>query len=216
MALSFTAAGSPAAQAAPTAPTCTNTPNSYTAGWQSGWATYQAAQSGGSGSSSGSSTGSASGSATLSQTADLPITINAPIAHVFAVYSNLQNDIGRHPFLQAIYTHSVCSDGVTTTTDFTALENIPMGSATYPAQTEAQQNVVAAGYYYTTDSYDEPGVITHQKVTFVDNGNGTTSVNEHLTFVTNALLESFTVENGVASHQQCQAAIKRDIENGTL
>ncbi len=210
MALSFTAAGSPAAQATTSAPTCTETPNAYTAGWQTDWAAYQAAQQG-----SGSA-GSATGSADVSQSADLPITINAPIAHVFAAYSNLQNDIGRHPFLQAIYTHSTCSDGVTTTIDFTALENIPMGSVTYPAQTEAQQNIVAGSYYYTTDSYDQPGVITHQKVTFVDNGNNTTSVNEHLTFITNPLLESFTVQNGVWSHQVCQAAIKAAIEAGTI
>src|SRR5581483_391141 len=39
-------------------------------------------------------------------TVDLPIDIQAPIDHVYAVYSNLQNDIGRHPFLQGFITYA--------------------------------------------------------------------------------------------------------------
>ncbi|MEU1427518.1 hypothetical protein ABZ412_10630 [Nocardia sp. NPDC005746] len=202
MALSFAATGSPVAQA-DSAPTCTDTPNSYTAGWQTGWASYQAAEKSGS-----------SGSA--SRTVDLPITINAPIDKVWTVYSNLRNDIGRHPFLKDIITHRTCSDGVSTTIDFTALENVPMGSVDYPAKTQAEQRLFPADQYYLTDSYDTPGVITHQKVTFTDNGNGTTAVNEHITFSCNPLLLNFTVTNGVSSHQAYQAALKRDIENGTL
>ncbi|WP_433591396.1 hypothetical protein [Nocardia sp. CA-145437] len=202
MALSFAATGSPVAQA-DSAPTCTDTPNSYTAGWQTGWASYQAAEKSGS-----------SGSA--SRTVDLPITINAPIDKVWTVYSNLRNDIGRHPFLKDIITHRTCSDGVSTTIDFTALENVPMGSVDYPAKTQAEQRLFPADRYYLTDSYDTPGVITHQKVTFTDNGNGTTAVNEHITFSCNPLLLNFTVSNGVSSHQAYQAALKRDIENGTL
>ncbi|MEU6582182.1 hypothetical protein [Nocardia sp. NPDC046763] len=201
MALSF-AASSPVAQA-DSAPTCTDTPNAYTAGWQTGWATYQAEQ-------------KSPSSGTSSRTVDLPITINAPIAKVWTVYSNLRNDIGRHPFLQDIIVHRTCTDGVTETIDFTALENIPMGSVDYPAKTQAEQRLYPADHYYLTDSYDSPGIITHQKITFVDNGNGTTTVNEHLTFIANPLLINFTVDNGVSSHQAYQAALKRDIENGTL
>ncbi|MFE3191843.1 hypothetical protein ACFXHA_22735 [Nocardia sp. NPDC059240] len=202
LALSFAVTGSPAAQA-DSAPTCTDTPNSYTPGWQTGWAAYQAAQ-------------KSPSSGQASRTVDLPITINAPIAHVWTAYSNLRNDIGRHPFLKDIIMHRTCSDGVTTTNDFTALENVPMGSVDYPAKTQAEQILHPADHYYTTNSYDDPSVITQQKITFTDNGNGTTTVNEHITFTTNPLLLSFTADNGISSHQAYQAALKRDIENGTL
>ncbi|AYF72965.1 hypothetical protein D7D52_02760 [Nocardia yunnanensis] len=202
LALSFTVVSAPAAQA-DSAPTCTESPNSYTAGWQVGWAKYQAAT-------------KSPSSGTSSRTADLPITINAPLAKVWTVYSNLRNDIGRHPFLKDIILHRTCTDGVTTTNDFTALENVPMGSVDYPAKTQAEQILYPVEHYYTTNSYDDPGVITQQKITFVDNGNGTTTVNEHIVFTTNPLLLSFTADNGISSHQAYQAALKRDIENGTL
>lgn len=201
LALTF-ATGSPVAQA-DSAPLCTDTPNAYTAEWQSGWAAYEAAQ-------------GSSSSGQSSRTVDLPITIDAPLDKVWTVYSNLRNDIGRHPFLQDLITHRTCTGNGTETIDFTALENVPMGSADYPAKTQAEQRRYPADHYYLSDSYDEPGVITHQKVTFTDNGDGTTSVNEHLTFIANPLLIDYTVDNGVSSHQAYQAALKRDIENGTL
>lgn len=202
LALSFLATGSPVAQADST-PACIDTPNAETPAWTTAWATYQAAESNPS-------------SADTSRTADLPITIDAPLDKVWTVYSNLHNDIGRHPFLTGIATHRSCTENGVQTIAFTALENIPMGPIAYPAKTQAQQRLYPAEHYYLSDSYDDPGVFTHQKITFTDNGDGTTSVNEHLTFTTNPLLLSFTVENGVASHLAYQAALKRDIENGTL
>ncbi|RMI27916.1 SRPBCC family protein [Nocardia stercoris] len=201
LAASIALAGSPAAQAAQT---CTSTPNLYTPGWQVGWAAYQVAQ-----------ITPPIGDAT--RVDDLPITINAPIAHVWSAYSNLNNALGRHPFLQALYPHCRCTDGVTTTLDFTAIENITfVPGVTDPAQTEGEQILHPDQYYYTSDTYDLPGVITHQKITFVDNGDGTTSVNEHLTFIASIALIDFTETNGVSSHKTLQAALKRDIENGTI
>jgi hypothetical protein len=149
-------------------------------------------------------------------TVDLPIDIQAPIDHVYAVYSNLENDIGRHPFLQAIITYSDCTHDGVEYIDFTALENVPAGPIVIPNHTQAQQRKHAAQYLYYTDSWDAPNVTTHQLVTFTDAGNGTTHVNEHITFLANPLLIDFTVSNGVSSHQAYQAALKRDIENGTL
>jgi hypothetical protein len=149
-------------------------------------------------------------------TVDLPIDIEAPIDHVYAVYSNLNNDIGRHPFLQGFITYAdYVQDGVEYI-DFTALENIPAGPITIPGHTQAQQRKHPAQYLYYTDSWDLPNITTHQEVTFQDMGNGTTHVNEHITFLADALLINFTVTNGVSSHQAYQAALKRDIENGTL
>ncbi|MEC3951828.1 hypothetical protein VMT65_02155 [Nocardia sp. CDC153] len=205
LALSFATTGSPIAHA-DSAPTCTDTPNSYTPGWQVGWAEYQAAMKSPSSGQSGFTT----------RTVDLPITINAPLAKVWTVYSNLRNDIGRHPFLQDIITHRTCNDGVVETIDFTALENVPMGSVDYPAKTQAEQRLYPADHYYLTDSYDQPDVITHQKITFTDNGNNTTTVNEHITFTADPALIGFTADNGTSSHRAYQAALKRDIENGTL
>jgi hypothetical protein len=149
-------------------------------------------------------------------TVDLPIDIDAPIDHVYSVYSNLQNDIGRHPFLHGIITFAdYVEDGVEYI-DFTALEDVPAGPITIPGHTQAQQRKHPAQYLYYSDSWDAPNITTHQEVTFADSGNGTTRVNEHVTFLANILLINFTVTNGVSSHQTYQAALKRDIENGTL
>lgn len=149
-------------------------------------------------------------------TVDLPIDIAAPIEHVYAVYSNLENDIGRHPFLQAIITYSDCVREGVEYIDFTALENVPAGPLVIPGHTHAQQRKQPAQYLYYTDSWDAPNITTHQLVTFTDMGNGTTHVNEHITFVADPLLIGFTETNGVSAHQAYQAALKRDIENGTL
>jgi hypothetical protein len=149
-------------------------------------------------------------------TVDLPIDIQAPIDHVYSVYSNLQNDVGRHPFLQGFITYAdYTRDGVEYI-DFTALENVPAGPIVIPGHTQAQQRKHPAQFLYYTDSWDFPNVTTHQEVTFQDMGDGTTHVNEHITFLANPLLINFTVTNGVSSHQAYQAALKRDIENGTL
>jgi hypothetical protein len=149
-------------------------------------------------------------------TVDLPIDIQAPIEHVYSVYSNLQNDVGRHPFLQGFITYADYTDDGVEFINFTALENVPAGPIVIPNKTQAQQRKHPAQYLYYTDSWDLPNVTTHQEVTFQDMGNGTTRVNEHITFLANALLINFTVTNGVSSHQAYQAALKRDIENGTL
>ncbi|MGW4533704.1 hypothetical protein ACWEOI_22425 [Nocardia sp. NPDC004340] len=41
-------------------------------------------------------------------------------------------------------------------------------------------------------------------------------MNEHITFTANPVLIGFTADNGISSHKAYQAALKRDIENGTL
>jgi hypothetical protein len=149
-------------------------------------------------------------------TVDLPSDIQAPLDHVYSVYSNLQNDIGRHPFLQGFIIFADYVDDGVEYIDFTALENVPAGPIVIPGHTQAQQRKHPAQYLYYTDSWDAPNITTHQTVTFTDMGNGTTHVNEHITFLANPLLINFTVTNGVSAHQAYQAALKRDIENGTL
>ncbi|MCX4091749.1 hypothetical protein [Nocardia sp. alder85J] len=196
------ALSSPVAHAEP-APSCSESANGYTPEWQASWSIYEAEQG-----------DSSDGRASVE--ADLPITIAAGLDKVWAVYSDIRNDIGRHPFLKDVITHRTCDEDGVRVTDFTALEDIPMGPVTFPGHTQAQQRVHAAEHYYTSDSWDVPNITTHQRITFTDNGDGTTTVDERLTFLADPALIQFTADNGTASHRAYQLALKRDIENGTL
>ncbi|WP_051178951.1 SRPBCC family protein [Nocardia concava] len=203
------AAGSTVARAespisrAEAGPACVEFENDYKLEWQASWAVYQAEQQN-------------LADARAVTEVDLPITIDAPIDKVWSVYTDVRNGIGRHSFLKDVIVHRLCeADGVRVT-DFTALEDIPMGSATFPGHTQAETRLHPDQYFYETDSWDVPNVTTHQLITFADNGDGTTTVNEHLTFIADQPLIDFTVTNGVAAHRASQAAVKEDIENGTL
>lgn len=202
LAVACAATGMPVAQAV-TPPTCTETPNGYTAEWQASWSMYEAGQHN-------------PAESRAAVVVDLPITINAPLERVWSVYSNLRNDIGRHPFLKDVITHRTCDDSGVEVVDFTALEDIPMGPITFPGHTQAEQRLHPAEHYYTSDSWDIPNITTHQLITFTANGDGSTTVNEHITFLADATLIQFTADNGASSHRAYQAALKRDIENGTL
>lgn len=146
----------------------------------------------------------------------LTIDIDVPRQHVFDVYSDIENHVGRHPFLQDVVTHSESVSGDVHTRNFTALENVPIGGVVVPTHTHAQQRVHESSFYYETDSYDAPDVITHQVITFTDLGGGRTRVTESLVFETNVALIDFTVTNGVSSHQVNMAALKADLESGVL
>ncbi|MFD4469889.1 hypothetical protein ACFWPA_16535 [Rhodococcus sp. NPDC058505] len=148
-------------------------------------------------------------------TVDLPVEIDAPADRVFPAYSNLYNSLGRHPLLTGIVDRRTYTDGDAEVWEFIALEDIPAGSASIPARTVGQQRIHAAERWYTTDTWDAPGVITNQKVTFTENA-GTTTVVQHLVFRAPAVLIDYAVKNGVAAHLENQQAMKRDIENGTL
>ncbi len=176
--------------------------SSVDAEWESSWAAYQFEK-------------SLAGSALKTVTVDLPVTIDAPVDRVFPVYSNLSNSLGRHPFLKDVLDHRRYTEGGADVWEFIALEDVPAGSLSIPGRTVGQQRVYAADHWYSTDTWDMPGVITHQEVTFTENG-GATTVTEHLTFSAPAVLIDYTVQNGVSSHIENQQAMKRDIENGTL
>jgi hypothetical protein len=170
--------------------------------WEASWAAYQAEK-------------ALVGPALSTVTVDLPVTIDAPLDRVFPAYSNLYNSLGRHPFLKDVLDYRKYTEGGADVWDFIALEDIPTGSVAIPGRTVGQQRVHATDHWYSTDTWDAPGVITQQKVTFAANGNSTT-ITEHLTFSAPALLIDYTVKNGVSSHIENQQAMKRDIENGTL
>ena len=170
--------------------------------WEASWAAYEFEE-------------RQAGSALVTVNVDLPVTIDAPIDRVFPAYSNFSNGFGRHPFLKGVLDRRKYTEGGADVWEFIALEDIPAGPVSIPGRTVGQQRVYAADHWYSTDTWDMPGVITHQKVTFVEDGDATT-VTEHLTFSAPAALIDYTVQNGVSSHIANQQAVQRDIENGTL
>lgn len=170
--------------------------------WEASWAAYEFEE-------------SHAGPALVTVNVDLPVTIDAPIDRVFPAYSNFSNSFGRHPFLKGVLDRRKYTEGGADVWEFIALEDIPAGPVSIPGRTVGQQRVYAADHWYSTDTWDMPGVITHQKVTFAEDGDATT-VTEHLTFSAPAALIDFTVQNGVSSHIANQQAMQRDIENGTL
>ncbi|MVU76812.1 hypothetical protein GPX89_06065 [Nocardia sp. ET3-3] len=196
------AAGSAVARA-DSGPSCVESDNGYKLEWQASWSVYEAEQQ-----------NPSDGRAVTE--VDLPVTIGAPLDHVWSVYTDVRNGIGRHSFLKDVIVHRTCDEDGVHTTDFTALEDIPMGPITFPGHTQAEQRLHPDEHYYTADSWDVPNVTTHQVITFTDNGDGTTTVNEHLTFIADQALIDFSADNGVAAHRASQDAVKTDIENGTL
>ncbi|MEU1428448.1 hypothetical protein ACFRAQ_08585 [Nocardia sp. NPDC056611] len=207
LAIACATMGSPAAVSAvaraDTAPSCIESENDYKLEWQLSWSIYEAEQRN-------------PADARAVREVDLPITIDAPLDKVWSVYTDFRNGLGRHSFLKDIIVHRTCDEDGVRVTDFTALEDIPMGPITFPGHTQAEQRLYPDQNYYTSDTWDIPNVTTHQVVTFTDNGDGTTTVNEHLTFVADQPLIDFTADNGVAAHLASQEAVKADIENGTL
>ncbi|RMI33000.1 hypothetical protein [Nocardia stercoris] len=170
--------------------------------WDASWAAYEAEE-------------DAAGPELVSVTVDLPITIGAPLDRVFPAYSDVYNGFGRHPFLHGVLPRRHYLEDGAEVSEFIALEDIPAGPALIPGRTVAQQRVHADGHWYTSDTWDAPGVITHQTVTFAEQ-DGVTDVVEHLTFVAPAALIDYTVQNGVSSHLAYQSALARDLEDGTL
>ncbi|MFC4605857.1 hypothetical protein [Rhodococcus kronopolitis] len=170
--------------------------------WEASWAAYRFEE-------------SQAGALLTTVDVTLPVTIDAPVDRVFPAYSNFSNSFGRHPFLKGVLDRRTYTEGGADVWEFIALEDIPAGPISIPGRTVGQQRVYAADRWYSTDTWDMPGVITHQKVTFAEN-DGATTVTEHLTFKAPAVLIDYTVQNGVSSHIANQQALKRDIENGTL
>ncbi|EME15582.1 hypothetical protein [Rhodococcus triatomae] len=184
------------------AESASNSSSSVDTEWEISWAAYQAEE-------------RLAGSLLETVEVTLPITIDAPLDHVFPVYSNLNSSLGRHPFLMDVLDHRSYTEDGADVREFIAIEGVPAGSASIPARTVGRQRVYAADDRYTTETWSAPGVITQQEITFSEEA-GSTTVTEHLTFRAPALLIDFTVQNGVSSHIENQQAMQRDIENGTL
>ncbi|GAA5066075.1 hypothetical protein HNP84_001211 [Thermocatellispora tengchongensis] len=185
--------------------TATDTDPQLAAEWQHAWDTHKFYD----------TTPPAPGSGRSRVQTSISITIDAHPQRVFAVYSNLENHIGRAAFLTRVVTHKDWCEGDTRYINLTAIEEIPYEGQIVVSNTHAQQRIHRDELYYETDTWSLPGVVTHQKIVFTKVKGGT-KVTEHLTFDADDSLIDFVVTNGVASHQQTQAALKQAIESGRL
>jgi hypothetical protein len=170
--------------------------------WDSGWAAYQALEA---------IPLAERGYKQASQ--DLSIVIAAPLRTVYDIYSNVLNAKGLHPFLVGI-TPIRCTPR---SFDFIAREDIPLPDGTvFQGQTIAQQRFRPSKGYYDSDTYDFPGIVTHQHVTFQALSRGSTLVVEHLTFEAPPEYLATAVQGGVFAHNLVQVGLKAEIEAGQL
>lgn len=151
------------------------------------------------------------------RTVTLTETINAPIADVFAYYSDINNHYGHHSFLRDVVEHEryTRADGIEVR-NFTAVEEIPLadGLSTL-SNTHAQQRLDASAYYYETDTWTLPNVVTHQQISF-ESVAGDTRITEEITFEAHWSLIDFTVDGGVSAHTATLASIKAAFEAGEI
>jgi hypothetical protein len=183
----------------------TQAPADAVALWDSTWAQYKAMEA---------VPLDARGYVSVSQ--DLSIVIKAPLKKVFRIYSDVNNAIGLHPFLKSIVPVRHIEMNCVPTYDFIAYEDIPMADGSiFHGVTVAQQRFFAKQHYYDADSFDVPGIVTHQHITFTRVPGGT-QVTEHLTFEAPPLYITQTVQGGVYAHTQVQVGLKQKIESGAF
>lgn len=187
-------------------PVHAETDTQLAAEWQEAWDTHKFYE----------TTPPAPGSGRSRVTTSISVDIDAPAAHVFPAYSNFENHIGRAAFLKRVVTHKDWFQTATRYINLTAIEEIPYQGAIVVSKVHAQQRRHPIELYYETDSWSEPGVVTHQKIVFKRLAGGKTRVTEQLTFEADDALIDFVITNGVASHQQTQTALKEAIESGAL
>ena len=149
----------------------------------------------------------------VSRSQDLTVVIEAPVERVFRFYSNVDNALGLHPFLKAVIPIRFEESRGTPIYDFIADEDIPLADGTlFHGVTVAQQRLHPREHDYDVDSYDVPGVVTHQHVTFRRVPGGT-EVTEHLVFEAPLQYIDQTVQGGVYAHTVVQAGLKAKIES---
>ncbi len=151
------------------------------------------------------------------QSQSISIVIDAPLDDVFAIYANVYNAIGINPDLDSIVAIRHTYDGGLPTFNFVAVESIPLGGGVIlQADTVAQYRFDEWQHFYDSDSYDVPGIITHQHITFTAVDWWHTQVTENLTFEAPPVYITETVEGGVYAHELIQAGFKAAIESGAL
>jgi hypothetical protein len=181
------------------------TQDQYTQTWDETWAQYQYLES---------IPLEQRGYVTASQ--DLSIVINRPMHEVYEIYSNVNNALGLHPFLKSIVPIRWTETDDVPTYDFIAFEDIPLPDGTiFHGTTVAQQRFHEHEHYYDADSFDIPGIVTHQHIVFTHVPGGTQVV-EHLTFEAPPEYIQETVQGGVYAHYLVQVGLKAEIESGAF
>jgi hypothetical protein len=187
-------------------PAHAETHGQYVQTWNTTWATYRAEEA-----------IALPQRGVVVQSQDLTIVINRPLDEVYDIYANVYNAIGLHPFLKSIVPIRHVYRGDTPIFDFIAFEDIPLPDGTiFHGVTVAQQRFHEKDHYYDADSYDVPGVITHQHIVFTAVDDGTTQVVEHLTFEAPPAYIAEAVQGGVYAHMLVQQGLKTNIESGAL
>ncbi|WP_204288619.1 hypothetical protein [Microbispora amethystogenes] len=158
----------------------------------------------------------ASGSGRSRVVNSISVDIDSPMPLTFYKYSDFNNHIGKNPFLKRVVTHKEWKAASTTYRNLTAIEEIPYEGMIVVSKTHAQQRLHLNGFYYETDSWSQPNVVTHQKIEFTPLPGGKTRVTENLAFEADDSLIDFVAANGTAAHQQLQTALKQAIESGEL
>lgn len=150
----------------------------------------------------------------VAQSQELTIVIAAPLRQVYRIYSNVDNALGLHPFLKAISPVRRFDAWGIPTYDFIAYEDIPLpDGSTFNGVTVARQRFFAWANFYDADSYDVPGIVTHQHITFA-RVRGGTRVTEHLGFEAPPQYIDQAVQGGVYAHTLVQNGLKARIESG--
>ncbi|GAA4597058.1 hypothetical protein GCM10023194_70840 [Planotetraspora phitsanulokensis] len=203
----FVATAMVASLSLPASADAVDTDPAIAAQWQTAWDTYKFAEV---------TPPPPPGSGRSRTTTSISVTINESAKNVFDAYSNINNHIGRAAFLKRVVTHKQFTDCDVRYINFTAIEDVPFEGTVVSLATHAQQRLHRDDLFYETDTWSEPNVVTHQKITFARLSGGKTKVTERLTFEADTSLIDFVVTNGVASHQQTQTALKQAIESGAL
>ena len=150
----------------------------------------------------------------VAQSQDLTIVIDAPLPRVYRIYSNVDNALGLHPFLKSVVPVRRYDRYGVPIYDFIAYEDIPLPDGTiFNGVTVAQQRFFFREHFYDVDSYDVPGIVTHQHITFI-RVRGGTQVVEHLTFEAPPQYIGQAVQGGVYAHTLVQNGLKARIEAG--
>lgn len=169
-----------------------------TALWDSTWAQYQALNA---------VPLAARGMVQVSQ--DITIVINGSSRKdVYDIYSNVTNAQGLHPFLVGWTPIRYTSSRL----DFIAYEDVPYQGAILNLSTIARQKFDRWSFSYDSETFDQPGIITRQHVTFTEIGHRQIQVTEHLVFETYPELIDTAVQGGVYAHLLVQAGLKAQIE----
>ena len=172
--------------------------------WDANWAQYQALES-----------VPLPARGYVAATQQISIVIQAPLKKVYRIYSDVNSALGLHPFLKSITPIRQLKVAGVPTYDFIAYEDIPLpDGSVYPGVTIAQQRFFPKQRYYEADSYDVPGIVTHQRITFARVRGGGTKVTETLTFEAPPQYIDQTVQGGVYAHTLVQQGLKARIESG--